>query len=219
MKRFIEAFPGMKHSVIYTDVDGRHFRFSGGTWAWRNHNPGNLYAGHVSQGHNQIGVTYDFAIFPDDQSGHDALLDSLHTTYGNSSIHDMIYSFAPPKDNPTARYEKLLHEAAGVYDDTPINNFTSLQFEHLWQGIQKFEGYKVGDIIEVFRITGVKAIDKHTYQFCLNGGDWVSELECIVLAKSRSVELEVCISHYGNTYLRSYPKSTFQAALNTLIKK
>jgi hypothetical protein len=35
MKQCIRAVGGMKNSVIYTDTDERHFRFSGGTWAWR----------------------------------------------------------------------------------------------------------------------------------------------------------------------------------------
>ena len=39
MKQFIQAVGGMKNSVIYTDIDERYYRFSGGTWAWRNHNP------------------------------------------------------------------------------------------------------------------------------------------------------------------------------------
>lgn len=38
MKQFVKAVPGKMHSVIYTDIDGRHFCFSGGTWALRNHN-------------------------------------------------------------------------------------------------------------------------------------------------------------------------------------
>ena len=55
MKQFVSAFPGVRHTVIYTDIDEKHFRFSGGTWTWRNHNPGNLYADTVSKQHNQIG--------------------------------------------------------------------------------------------------------------------------------------------------------------------
>ena len=49
MKRFIKAVGGMHHTVIYTDTDGRHFRFYDGTWAWRNHNPGNVYPGKISK--------------------------------------------------------------------------------------------------------------------------------------------------------------------------
>ena len=103
MKAFVKAVSGMGHSVIYTDIDGKHFRFVNGTWAWRNHNPGNIENSACSKRHNQIGVTHQFAVFPDDESGHQALLDSLRTTYWNKSIHDMIYAYAPPKDhNPTA---------------------------------------------------------------------------------------------------------------------
>lgn len=45
MKPFVRAVGGLRHSVIYTDADGRHYRFYDGTWAWRNHNPGNLRPG------------------------------------------------------------------------------------------------------------------------------------------------------------------------------
>ncbi len=58
MKRFIKAVGAMHHTVIYTDTDGRHFRFYDGTWAWRNHNPGNVYPGKISKKHNQIGATH-----------------------------------------------------------------------------------------------------------------------------------------------------------------
>ena len=37
----------------------------------------------------------------------------LHTTYGNKTLHQMIYKFAPPKDNPTKKYEKFLREKTG----------------------------------------------------------------------------------------------------------
>ena len=44
MAVYVKAEPGLNHSIIYTDSTGRYFRFSGGSWAWRNHNPGNLDA-------------------------------------------------------------------------------------------------------------------------------------------------------------------------------
>lgn len=55
MARFIKA-EAVGHSVIYTDDNGKYFRFSGGTWAWRNHNPGNVHPGDVSRMNHQIGV-------------------------------------------------------------------------------------------------------------------------------------------------------------------
>lgn len=81
MSRYIKAELALNHTVIYSDDSGKYFRFSGGTWAWRNHNPGNLVPGEISARHNQIGSTGKFAIFPDYENGHLALLDSLHTTY------------------------------------------------------------------------------------------------------------------------------------------
>src|SRR3990167_7847607 len=101
MKQLIQAVGGMKHSVIYTDTEGRHFRFSGGTWAWRNHNLGNVRPKSHGKFKNQIGITNHLAIFSDDQSGHEAMIEVLKTVYGNSSIDQMIEKYAPPKENPT----------------------------------------------------------------------------------------------------------------------
>lgn len=219
MKPFVRAVGGKNHTVIYTDADGRHFRFSGGTWTWRNHNPGNLYADTVSKRHDQIGKTHHFAIFPNDQCGHDALLDSLHTTYGNKTLHHMIYKFAPPKDNPTKKYEKFLREKTGVYDDRLIKNFTPIQFKKLWEAIQQFEGHKAGKITEIFRVTSVETMRKNLYQFYLDEQNWISESKCISMAKKGELELEVCSSDLGNTFLRSPPNSLFQKPLHLLIKK
>jgi hypothetical protein len=85
----------------YTDMAGKHFRFSGGTWAWRNHNTGNIRPGKISEKRNQIGVANNFAVFADFESGHNALLDVLRITYANSSIDQMMGHFAPPKENNT----------------------------------------------------------------------------------------------------------------------
>lgn len=217
MKQLIKAVGGLKNSVIYTDIDGKNFRFFEGTRAWRYHNPGNVWAGSISRKHHQIGQTHSFAIFPDDKSGHESLLDTLITTYGDSSIHEMIYSYAPPKDNPTKKYERFLQKKTRIYDDTPINKFTKVQFEKFWKAIQQMEGYKVGKIVEVFRIYGVCVLGKNRYQYCLKEGEWISASECINLAVKGRVELEVCISKLGNKFLRTPPNSLFQERLEDLI--
>ncbi len=219
MEQFIQAVGGMKVSVIYTDINERHFRFSGGTWAWRNHNPGNIWSGSISKKHNQIGKIHGFAIFPDDESGHEALLDALITTYGDSSIHEMIYSYAPPKDNPTKKYGKFLRKKTGVDDDTPIKEFTNIHFENLWQAIQQMEGYKTGKIVEVYRISRVQILEKNRFKYCLNKDEWISESECIDLAIKGKVELEVCLSKLSNKFLRTPPNSLFQERLVDLICK
>ena len=85
---------------------------------------------------NILDKTHNFAIFPDDQSGHESLLETLNTTYGESSIHQMIYSYAPPKENPTKKYERFLREKTGIFDNTPIKKFSTDQFEELWKANQ-----------------------------------------------------------------------------------
>ena len=58
MLHYIKAEPALDHTVIYTDEAGKHFRFYGGTWAWRNLNPGNLVPEKISAQNNQIGRAY-----------------------------------------------------------------------------------------------------------------------------------------------------------------
>ena len=217
MKQFTKAVGGMKSSVIYTDADRRHFRFSEGTWAWRNHNSGNVYPKQHGKFTNQIGKTHNFAIFSDDQSGHEALIKVLSTTYANSSIDQMIVKYAPPDCNPTEKYRRFLHKQTGVSDNTKIKNFTKSQFEKLWEAIQRMEGYKPGKITEVYQITGVQKTGKNLYQYCFIEGEWITEVECINFAKQGKVELEVCLSHLGNIFLRSPPSSSFQRRLGDLM--
>lgn len=81
------------------------------------------------------------------------------------------------------------------------------------------EGYKIGEITEVYRISGVQMLGKNRYQYCLNEGDWISESECIDLAAKGKVELEICLSKLSNKYLRTPPNSLFQKRLEDLICK
>src|SRR3990167_4395643 len=218
MKRFVKAVGGMNHSVIYTNIDGKHFRFFGGTWAWRNHNPGNLRPKQKGKFRNQIGATHSLAIFPNDELGHVALLKLLRTAYGNDSIHKMIYIYAPPSENPTKKYEKYLHETTGVMGDKKIKDFTPTEFKKFWEAIQHFEGFRKGKIVEMHRIIRVKELDKNLYQYYLDSGDTITEEKCIRLAKQGKVELEVCFSDLGNIFLRSPPNSCFQKKLGDLKK-
>ncbi len=111
MTVYVKAERGLDHSIIYTDSTGGYSRFSGGSWAWRNHNPGNLVPGEVSARHNQIGSSGKFAIFPDYENGHLALLDCLQTTYKNATIDDLVEAYAPAKDGNN----KLLSITSGGF--------------------------------------------------------------------------------------------------------
>ena len=109
-----------------------------------------------------------------------------------------------------------MHEATGVYDDRPINALTPDQFEKLWKGIQKFEGYVVGNIIEVHCITAVKKVGKEWYQFCLDDKKWITHDDCVALAKQKIVALQLCTSKNGNQFLHAPTNSDFQRRLEDL---
>lgn len=220
MAEFIKAEAGMKHAVIYTDDLGNHFRYFGGTWTWRNHNPGNLWAGNISKKYGSIGVVSHFAVFPNREAGHLALLECLKTTYGDSSIDEMIEIYAPPKENNTVKYKKYLHKVTGITDDKKINDFTEIEFEKLWKGIETIEGYKEGEIIQIYKVTRVtQESTKNICKFYIDDKGWLTKEQCIALAKNSQIELEVCISCLGHSYLKSASHSTFQKSLKSLVEK
>lgn len=115
--------------------------------------------------------------------------------------------------------KNYFEKKTGIDDDTPIKKFTNTQFEKLWKTIQLMEGYKVGEIVEIYQISGVQILGKNRYQYCLTEGEWISEAECIGLAAKRKLEVEVCLSKLGNQFLRTPPNSLFQKRLEDLICK
>lgn len=220
MSHYIKAEQGLNHTVIYMDNAGRYFRFSGGTWTWRNHNPGNLFPASVSARHNQIGRTKHFAIFPDYENGHLALLDCLETTYGEKSIDYLVTKFAPATDGNNVKvYTKFLHDQTGVSDNKKVKDFTPGEFNKLWRAIEKMEGYQEGTITEVFPIIQVHKNKNGIYDYHLKTKGWASKGECIKLTKQGKLDLVICISQQGHQYLRARNGSSVNGSLNKLVVK
>lgn len=220
MAQYVKAELALNHSIIYTDSEGRYFRYSGGTWAWRNHNPGNLFPGPLSERHHRIGSTGKFAIFPDYENGHLALLDCLQTTYKNASIDELVESYAPAKDgNNVKKYKKFLHEQTDISGDKKICDFTSDEFEKLWRAVEKIEGYQEGVVTEVFQIIQVHEDKQGMCEFNIRTKGWVSKSECIDLAKNGQLDVVVCLSSFGHHYVRARSHSSINACLKTLVEK
>lgn len=220
MLHFIKAEQSAHNSVIYTDDTGKHFRYINGTWTWRNHNSGNLVPGDISRKNGQIGKAGGFAVFPDKETGHRALLDCLKTTYGDKNIDELTEKYAPPKENNTAAYIKFLRKKTGVTDDKKIKDFTPEEFQKLWQAIEQMEGYKEGTITEIYTITHVQQNKKHinsNYYIELFG--WITQKTCIDLAKQLKLDVDVCVSKLNNTYIRARHGSSIQKNLSELVIK
>jgi len=208
--RFIKAKADKDHSVIYTSKFGKRFRFSGGTWAWRNHNPGNLRTGSVSKKFGQIGTAGGFATFPNYQSGLRALIYLLKHFYKNDSIKKLAKRYAPPSENDTANYTRFLRRKTGINTNKRIRHFSSSEFKKLWEAIITMEGYREGDVSEIKPITKVKRDNTSIYAYYIIGVGWVDKEECIALAQRGLVDAVVCSSSLGNLYLRSRPDKSFE---------
>ena len=139
MSKFITAMAGPKNTVIYTDSDGKKIEYSKGDRTWRNNNPGNLVSGDVSRRNHQIGEASGFAVFPDYETGHNAHIDCLKTTYKNATLESLMSDYAPKHENDTAKYLRFLIKKVGVAKDQKINELTPEQFEKLWQAIEQMK--------------------------------------------------------------------------------
>ncbi len=217
MPTFIKADPGMRHSVIYTDSAGKFYNYSGGSWTWRNHNPGNLRPGKVSHRNNQIGAAGRFAVFPDYETGRNALIDCLKNTYGEKSIDGLVEGYAPEFENDTIRYGKFLYKQTGVEGAKKIKDFNDDEFSKLWQAVIKYEGNKVGTITEIHKVIKAKKNHNRICELLVNDIGWKTTPECVTLARSGKLELVVCRSRTGNEYLRAQPNDQFQIDLHELI--
>lgn len=202
-------------SVVYSADDGSVVKYSGGDPAWRTNNPGNLHAGKISKRNNQIGKFGYFAVFPDYETGHAALIDSLRTTFGSKSLDEMILGYAPKHENNTSRYLKFLKDKTGVKDGRKIKDFTSAEFEKLWRAIETYEGKKKGTITiltpaksnrDKKQIVAVKKNEKGVIvSYDVDGLGWVSKAEGVELANRGEIDAVVAISSAGNPYLRTRP--------------
>ncbi len=202
---YISAKQASKSTVIYTAPSGKKFRFSGGTWTWRNHNPGNLRTGHVSRRYNQIGKAGGFAVFPHYETGLQALIYLLRVHSQNDSINSLARKYASPIENNTAVYAKFLRKHTGVTDSKKVKYFTDAEFNKLWRAITKMEGYKEGKITEIHQITLVKYSKTSIDSYHINKLGWLSKKEAIRLARKGLVDAVVCRSSSGKYYLRSRP--------------
>ena len=209
MTKYVKAKPGPHNSVVYTDSYGNQWSYEGGSRTWRNNNPGDVVPGKISTRNNAIGKAGAFAVFPDYQTGHDALLDSLRNTFGNKDLPSLVHDFAPENENDTKKYTKFLQNKTGVKDNKKVKNFTKSEFEKLWRAIEKMEGWRPGRIHQINKKAKVLGVsyDEHGIinGYEIEGHGWVSKDEGITLAEQGKVDAIVAISSAGHPFLCGRP--------------
>lgn len=220
-KIFVRAIEGTKKTVIYFTKEGHRYEYSGGTWAWRNNNPGNMHVGKVTKRNGYIGKAGGFAIFSSYEQGHVALIDLLKNEYSNLSLEKMIERYAPPNENKTEKYLMYLIKKIGVKDrKLKLKELTPKQFDKLWQSIETMEGAKSGKIRALpplKQITKILKNKKNTIvaYFVVKMG-WIEKDQAISLTKKWEIDAVVATSRNGNLYLRTRPDVKVENNLNVL---
>jgi hypothetical protein len=210
--KYTSAVAGPDHSVIYTDEKGRQWQFLGGSRPWRNNNPGNLVVGNVSRRNGAIGKAGGFAVFPDYETGHAALLDSLKNMHGNKDIPALMEVYAPRRENKTKKYIAFIRKRTGIKGNKKIKDFSKDEFEKLWRAIEKMEGWgnegKISEFVVKRKITAVRKNEHGTIQsYQIEGYGWVPKPQAIALAAEGKIDAVVATSPRGNKFLRARPNS------------
>jgi hypothetical protein len=125
---YVSAFKGLGNNAMYVASNGNIYEHSGGSIAWRNNNPGNLRAYKESFERGAIGTgggakekIPGFAIFPDVNTGWNAMVDLLsQPMYQKLTIDEAIRKYAPEIENDSEAYLKSLENQTGFPRTTPM---------------------------------------------------------------------------------------------------
>lgn len=133
------------NEIIYTLRDGTKIRKIGGSRAWRNNNPGNIINSKFAREHGAIGVGGRFAVFPDEETGMNAIKALLRTkNYASLTVGGAISRYAPPNENDTAKYQTKLEQLTGISVNTPMASLNDAQLSRVANAIRQIEGWKPG---------------------------------------------------------------------------
>jgi SPP1 gp7 family putative phage head morphogenesis protein len=143
----IKATVDKDGSVIYEYADGRRERWSGGSKAWRTHNPGNIFYDNSNNWKGQLGTDGRSVIFSTPELGHRAIHMTLVTKGKKGrTLAEGIASYAPPNENNTSRYIKNVETWSGISRLTPLKDLSDKQIEDVVNAIIRQEGTKTGKV-------------------------------------------------------------------------
>ena len=141
----IQAIAHNKYDVVYTRANGKRFKRSGGTRAWRNNNPGCLRYSEFTAAQGAIGKAGGFAVFPDEETGMRAICALLQSDgYRNLTISQAIFKYAPPHENDTDGYKATLRRLTGLDISVKLSSLTPDQIMRVARAIKVVEGWRTG---------------------------------------------------------------------------
>lgn len=215
MSNFVKAEEISRNRVRYSDLSGRTFIYSKGTWAWRNNNPGNIRKPkQENMPTGVIGLAGGFLVFSTYEAGFTALQTLLKKDYyQNLTIFGTVAQYAPSEDkNDVNNYRKILKQVTKLDLKTKIKDLTDEQFLLLCQAIQRVEGFKVGEIIEEISKKKILDVKKNKQnliiQYLIEGYGWLRKAEAINLVEKDIVDAVIVKRQSGYIFLRSRPDTT-----------
>lgn len=136
--------------VIFVAADGTQYKQVGGTRAWRNKNPGNIRMSDFSRQAGAIGEAGGFAVFPDEQTGMQAIKRLLRgKNYNNLTIANAVSRYAPPSENNTVAYQRSLERITGMSINRRISELSDAELDKVANAIRQIEGWKPGQVVQM----------------------------------------------------------------------
>lgn len=142
---FISASAPRPLTVVYLDETGRETILEGGSRAWRNRNPGNIVGGTFAQAHGAIGQDTRFAIFPDAETGLQAVVALLKSpSYQFRTLEEAINRYAPPHENNTEGYVAFVVQHTGLSKTRRLSDMSNADLSAMADAIKVIEGWREG---------------------------------------------------------------------------
>ena len=136
---------GRKNSVIYIDENGNKTVRTGGTRSWRNNNPGNLRYTKYSRSLGAIGKAGGFAVFPDYETGINAMASLLKSkNYEHLSLAQAIARYAPYHENDTDQYIATVSRESGVPTSKIMSSCSDKELRKILISMIQMEGWREG---------------------------------------------------------------------------
>jgi RHS repeat-associated protein len=133
---------GGRQTTIHCEDGSTEVR-TGGTWAWRNYNPGNLRQSALAAGRSG-----GFAVFTNRATGHEAMWRqfSLDAARG-MTLASMLEKYAPRSENDTDAYIAFVSMRSGVSASTSLESLTEITAHAVIRAMQEHEGWKAGSVV------------------------------------------------------------------------
>lgn len=117
---------------------------------WRNNNPGNIEYGDYARSMGAIGTDGRFAVFPTYAMGKKAKEELIFNgkNYRGLTLAQAIARYAPPSENLTAMYQKVVLAAVGGINKI-MSQYTATERNNILAAMERVEGFKVGQVTDI----------------------------------------------------------------------